>query len=260
MPVAALPPRTPRPTGWIFHVAHCGSTLLARALDREDGPLVLREPLALRQLGVGYDAERLALAAAMLGKRYRADAPTIVKANVPVNFILPELMALDPGAPAILLHYALDDYLLAILRSDNHRAWLGRVSAELAGHLAAADDDATRAASLWLAQMRAFEKAIARFPNMRSLDAEALFATPAPVIAAASAHFGAPMRADEAEAIVAGPLFATYSKDPGVAFDNDARVARRAGLARTLAPELAKARAWVEKQGGEVIRLARPLI
>src|SRR4051812_12611575 len=39
-------------TGWIFHVAHCGSTLLARALDLTDRSLVLREPLALRQIGV----------------------------------------------------------------------------------------------------------------------------------------------------------------------------------------------------------------
>src|SRR6478672_6723699 len=44
-------PRPPR-IGWIFHIAHCGSTLLARALDLPDRSLVLREPLALRQLGI----------------------------------------------------------------------------------------------------------------------------------------------------------------------------------------------------------------
>src|SRR5437868_14523592 len=41
---AAPPPRI----GWIFHIAHCGSTLLARALDLPERSLVLREPLALR--------------------------------------------------------------------------------------------------------------------------------------------------------------------------------------------------------------------
>src|SRR3954468_2412077 len=35
LPFAMLRGKAPRPapTGWIFHVAHCGSTLLARALD-----------------------------------------------------------------------------------------------------------------------------------------------------------------------------------------------------------------------------------
>src|SRR4051812_28963651 len=92
--------RAAAPTGWIFHVAHCGSTLLARALDDPALNLVRREPLALRQVAVRRDLPRLPLTAAMLSKRYRSDLPTIVKANVPVNFLLPELVALDPGAQA----------------------------------------------------------------------------------------------------------------------------------------------------------------
>src|SRR6478735_4694267 len=74
VPLAALtnvPP--PRPTGWIFHVAHCGSTLLARALDTLGGNLVLREPLALRQAAVGRDVRAIAFAVAMASKRYRDD-------------------------------------------------------------------------------------------------------------------------------------------------------------------------------------------
>src|SRR5688572_23380970 len=162
LPVAALadPRRRPAPTGWIFHVAHCGSTLLARALDRPSASLVLREPLALRQLGLAPDPQRLALTLAMLSKRYREDAPTIVKANVPVNFLLPDLAAADPDARAIFLYATLRDYLLAILRSDNHREWLRLVTTQLAPHLGDLPDlsDARRCAALWLAQMRAFAR------------------------------------------------------------------------------------------------------
>ena len=88
--------RGPAPTAWIFHVAHCGSTLLARALDRPQYNLVLREPLALRQLAITPARERLPLAATMLSRRYQSTLPTIIKANVPVNFLLPDLVALDP--------------------------------------------------------------------------------------------------------------------------------------------------------------------
>jgi hypothetical protein len=255
VPVAALlePVRKAAATGWIFHVAHCGSTLLARALDRPSANLVLREPLALRQLALAPDARRLALTLAMLAKRYRDDSPTIVKANVPVNFLLPDLVAADSGARAIFLYATLRDYLLAILRSDNHRGWLRRVTAQLAPHLGELSDlsDAERCAALWLAQMRAFTRAVADMPNARALDAEAFFAAPGPVLKAAADHLAVPMTGAEAGAIAAGPLFSTYSKNPEQPFDNVARLARRAELEEPLAEELARAQGWIEAATGE---------
>jgi hypothetical protein len=254
VPAGALfdPARKPAPTGWIFHVAHCGSTLLARALDRPEANLVLREPLALRQMALSPDPGGLALTAAMLSKRYRNDLPTIVKANVPVNFLLPDLAALDPGAKAIFLYAELRDYVLAILRSDNHREWLRLVTAQLAGHLGDLSglSDAERCAALWLAQIRAFGNAVALMPDARTLDAETFFADPRPVLTAAATYFGVPMREAEIAETVEGPLFATYSKNPDQPFDNEARLARRAELEGPLAGELDEARRWVEASGG----------
>lgn len=259
--LTSLPPLpTMLPAGWIFHVAHCGSTLLARALDRPGGGLVLREPLVLRQLGIeaanstgrGWEA-RLQLAKALLARRYDSDAMTIIKANVPVNFMLPALVEGDPATPAIFLHFPLIPYLLAILRSPNHRNWVRYITDELrpgitslAGPLP--DDEAGRAAALWLAQMRAFSAAMAALSNSRSLDAEALFATPVPVVAAAAALFGQSADPAETTAIANGPLFATYSKNPTVAFDNAARTARESDLAGALAAELKNARRWIDSR------------
>ncbi|HEU0098659.1 MAG TPA: hypothetical protein VFQ67_07770 [Allosphingosinicella sp.] len=260
VPAEALttPARKPAATGWIFHVAHCGSTLLARALDRPEANLVLREPLALRQLALAPDRERLALTAAMLSKRYRGDLPTIVKANVPVNFLLPELAAIDPDARAVFLYATLRDYLLAILRSDNHRDWLRRVTAQLAGHLGdlSGRSDAERCAALWLAQIRAFREAIASMPGARALEAEAFFADPGPVLRAAAAHLGVAMSEAEIGETVAGPLFSTYSKNPEQAFDNEARLARRRELEAPLAGEIAEACGWVEAAGGSAATAA----
>lgn len=254
VPADALvePVRRPEPTGWIFHFAHCGSTLLARALDRPSTNLVLREPLALRQLAFSPDMGRLAMTAAMLSKRYRSDLPTIVKANVPVNFLLPGLAALDAQASAIFLYATLRDYLLAILRSDNHRDWLRRVTTQLAPHLGDLSNlsDAERCAALWLAQIRAFADSIALMPNARTLDAETFFADPGPVLGAAAAHLSVPMSEAEIRDTVDGPLFATYSKNPEQPFDNEARLARRAALEGPLAEELAQARRWVDSAGG----------
>lgn len=241
--------RPPAPTAWIFHMAHCGSTLLARALDDPDASLVLREPLALRQMAIHPDTSGLSLALAMAGKRYRPDAPTLVKANVPVNFLLPQLAAADPGARAILLYLPLRAYLLAILRSDNHRNWLRNVTAQLAAYLGdlSALSDAELAASLWLAQVDAFTRALASMPNARALDAEVFFNDPIAVLKLAAPHLGVPIDDPALEASVAGPLFATYAKNPALAFDNAARIARRAEVEQAILPELDAAEAWVAR-------------
>ncbi len=256
---AAAPPRT----AWIFHIAHCGSTLLARALDRREATLVLREPLSLRQLGVdGADETarsadwqtRLTVATALLGRRYRPDAPAIVKANVPVNFLLADLLARDPQAPGILLYYLLEPYLLAVLRSDGHRGWIARICAELEPAIVAAAgpiaglSTADKAAMLWLAQIRRYAEALGRFPQLRSLDADTLFADPASTLRAAFDLFCARVSADEVTAIIEGELFTTHAKNPGVRFDNAMRIERQAERARTLRPEIDSARALVDRR------------
>ncbi|MES2059289.1 MAG: hypothetical protein V4564_25330 [Pseudomonadota bacterium] len=251
LPVMSLTrtPRTPTSTAWIFHVAHCGSTLLARALDDPAASLVLREPRALRQTAFNPGAERLALVTAMVGKRYRADAPTLVKANVPVNFLLPQLAETDPEARAIMLYLPLRGYLLAILRNDNHRTWLRNVTSQLAPYLGDLSQlsDAELAAALWLAQVDGFTKALGRMPHARTLDAETFFAEPSVVLKAATRHFGIPISDAIVDTTVAGPLFATYSKNPSLPFDNAARIARRAEVEQAIAAELDVAEAWVAR-------------
>lgn len=266
LPFATLARRRgrPRATGWIFHVAHCGSTLLARALDGLAANLVLREPLALRQLALAPDAAALAITLDMLGKRYDPGLPTIVKANVPVNFLLPRIAAHDPDARAVMLHLSLPDYVHAILRTERHRAWLRRVTAQLAAYLGdlSALEDAELVAALWLAQTRAFADALAAMPCARVLDAERFLAAPGAMLAAAAAHLGVPCGEADIAGIVGGPLFTTYSKDPSQPFDNAARIAARAAANASLAGEVARATAWVAARGdpdAQAALASRPL-
>lgn len=249
--------------GWIFHVAHCGSTLLARALEKDVADLIIREPLGLRQLGVetarrgaAATAPALRLATTMLGKRYTPDAPVIVKANVPVNFAAEALMALAPATPAICLYYPLERYLAAVLRTENHRKWVESVTTELepaigalAGGPLAGCDAIERAAALWGAQIEVYTRLVAGFPRVRTLDAADLFGRPAEVLSAAFALFGVAASANDVSAVVQGPLFSTYSKNPAVAFDDAARRLREAEALERLAPELSRARAWLAGRG-----------
>ncbi|MGI8930835.1 MAG: hypothetical protein ACR2FK_00430 [Sphingomicrobium sp.] len=253
---AARDKEIPR-TGWIFHVAHCGSTLLSRLIDRPDSGLVLREPPPLRQLGMAAASGQagdawhgwLHFASAMAARRFDESQPTVVKANVPVNFILPQLLARDPDAPSVLLYFALEPYLIAVLGSPGHRAWVDRLTEQLAAALAVgvglASDAGTaeRAAALWLAQMTIFDAALREYPATRSLDAETLFADPAGVAETAAAHFGLRLSAtDGADAC----LMSTYSKDPARRFDESDRRAQQADRREALREDIVTARRWVE--------------
>ncbi|MFD1610737.1 hypothetical protein ACFSCW_02855 [Sphingomonas tabacisoli] len=267
--------QAPRPrTGYIFHIAHCGSTLLSRALDLSEHVLGLREPWALRQLavagaqGAAEDAgwrEGLDLVTGLLARRYRPDEPVIVKANVPVNFVLPQLFAQDADAPAILLHLPAEAYVLAVLRTEEHRAWVRFVTDELRPAMEAAlgealpAGDVQRAAALWLAQMIGFADALGRFSSARSLDAARFYTAPAETLSAAFTLFG--VSGADAEAIGRAPLFHEHAKNAGRRFSEAERQARQEETRAALANDLNAARDWLEARAERVpSALARPLV
>ena len=243
-------------TGWIFHMAHCGSTLLARFIDQPDHALILREPPPLRQLAMlkaGGHADtdwhaRLRFAHMMAARRFDPARRTIVKANVPVNFILPELAAIDPHAPAILLHFALQPYLLAVLRSPAHRDWIDRVTRLLEPalkHSVALQSNsgtAERAAALWLSQILLFQETLKTNPNARSLDAEQFLAKPLKAATAVAVHFEMPINGIEKNA---SGLLTTYSKNPAQPFTESDRKSRQAEDLIKLEADITTARRWI---------------
>ena len=261
-------------TGWIFHIAHCGSTLLARMIDQPQSGLVLREPPPLRQLGVlaagGNQSDdwtdRLMLAHAMVARRFEPSQPTVVKANVPVNFIIAQILEFDPDAPVILLYLALEPYLLAILRNPRRRAWVDRVTRLLEPALAAAvgldprSDTVERAAALWLAQMLIFDAVLGSNQSVRSLDAEVFFASPAKVAEAAAMHLGLSMTDGLGDL---DELASTYSKDPSRPFNESERRRRQKEDRIVLRDDLRRARRWVEQaaaSSGLPQSLGQPLL
>ncbi len=259
-----------RPIFFIFHIAHCGSTLLARALDLPDRTLVIREPFTLRQLaadaaagGVPTDPavwkRCLALTSALLGRRYTDEQVVIVKANVPVNFILDPLLALNPDCAGVALYAGFEDYLLSVLKTPMHRRWVLNVCQQVAGGIratpglgevdAAALEPPRAAACLWLAQMLRLRSVTASHERIRSLDCRLLFERPQSVLPAAMELADADLPVSEAEAIAGGELFRRHAKDPGRQFDSAARDRELASLAERMAPEVDSARSWIMSTG-----------
>jgi len=253
---------------YIFHMAHGGSTLLSRALDIPGTNIVYREPAALRQLGVSAAEEQFGqdppsiwqrvfrLSTTLLGKSYSNSERVIIKANVPVNFIIPELLAVNPHTRGIILFATLEDYLLSVLKSPGHRSWLRNVidevgnSVDLMLGLNPSDrgtlSDAEAAAAMWMTQIRLYANALQSNANLRSLDGEVFYSKPKQVLLKACEFYRMRVKEKKLEAIVNSPLFTHYSKDPQKTFDNELRLHNKETLRQQIRDELVQAKRWTE--------------
>ena len=234
-----------QPLRFVFHLAHGGSTLLARALDLPGRSLVIREPAPLRQLAIERLAthpmlfnqehwmHRLRLVTGLLGRRYRESEPVLVKANVPVNFILPEVLSVHEDSCGIMLYSGLKQYLAAVLKSPDHHRWVVNVIRQLAGGVKQIPalssvmvdklSPPEAAACLWFAQMSKYVQALESHSNLRTLVSDVFFEQPEATLQAASDLMGLGFSAVEIQEIVAGALFTSHAKKPGIAYDNAAR-------------------------------------
>ncbi len=254
---------------FIFHVAHCGSTLLARALDIEGKNVVYREPPVLRQLALILAennwpdsppelwSDALAMATGLLNKSYQSATPPIIKANVPVNFILSDLMKIAPASSGILLYSTFENYLLSILKSDNHKQWVATIHNKLSSLIQKRIgldkqeqqnlSHAECAASLWLTQLLIFKEFSEKYSDLKTLDSEIFFSDPTAVLSAAFTLFDISVTPNEVSKIVESELFTSHAKMPSQQYNNEKRLNEKQQLTQNLASELKEARVWLEK-------------
>jgi hypothetical protein len=252
---------------YIFHMAHGGSTLLSRAIDFRDMNIVYREPAALRQLGVSAAQEQFGdnptdiwkrvfnLSTVLLAKSYQKNERVIIKANVPVNFMIPNLMKVNPSTRGIILYAGLEDYLLSILKTDGHRVWMRNVVGEVGNTIdtvvgLSKDEreglsDAEAAASLWMVQIHLFANALKQFPNLKSLDSEIFYRQPKLSLDKTCQFYRIKAKDKRLDAIVNSELFTRYSKAPEQHYDNEMRLQKKKELRAQIADELQSARDWV---------------
>ncbi|MGA8277486.1 MAG: hypothetical protein WB784_04750 [Rhodanobacteraceae bacterium] len=128
---APIPEAVQPAPAFIFHIGHCGSTLLSRLLDLSPGVLGLREPLALRQLAaVELDRDSpvaridparfpilLAWVLRTLGRKFQRDQQIVIKATSSCNNLIAPLLAAFPTLRVVLLHIPLESYLATLLKA-----------------------------------------------------------------------------------------------------------------------------------------------
>jgi hypothetical protein len=117
------------PMGYIFHIGHCGSTLLSRALSVTEHVLPIREPLSLRALSADHHeldtpmsfltrqqwGDLLSTIVDSMSRRFRPGQMNVIKATSTSNDLIAPILQ-ESGQPrALLLYLPLEGYLATML-------------------------------------------------------------------------------------------------------------------------------------------------
>ncbi|RDZ27127.1 hypothetical protein DX914_12765 [Lysobacter silvisoli] len=251
-PAAALPP-----SRWIFHIGHCGSSLVSKLLDLLPGVLGLREPLPLLALAHGAadpaTARWLAPTRRLLNRGFADTRAVVIKPTSVVTTLAASLLDGHPDR-ACLLWIDLRSWLATMLRDPGLRAdTLATEPLRLAGfgtdELPAADGDGPRLARLWLAEQLRWQR-LSTQPGLAGrlthLDFADVLADPVGATAGLAAHFGLTVPEDWAQRIGGSGLLQRYAKDPEQAYDADARTRELDAAARAHALEIEAGLRWAD--------------
>lgn len=257
-----------RPLRFIFHIGHCGSTLLSRALAVTRRVLPFREPMTLRSLSADQRelktpfsllAEKdwhwlLTTMLDTLARSFRSDQVNVVKATSTGNNLIGPILDEHPDHRAVLMYIPLESYLATMLANSGSggdlkgqartrmRDWLNITGeTDLAIHKLG---NARLAALSWLTSMNYILEALAREPDrLLMLDFEAFLEDPEEHLTSAAAFLGLDHECAE---IVEGydKVSGSYSKKPDAPFGRDQRAQHLNRARQEKADEIASTIDW----------------
>jgi len=251
---ALVSPPPLREVHWLFHIGHCGSSLVSRLLDLVPGVLGLREPLPLLVLAHGREDPAVApweaSVLALLARGFVDTRAVIVKPTSVVTTIADRL--LPHTGRACLLWVDLHTWLATMLRDAQLiEGVLSTEPLRLAHQpsLPPADSDGARLARAWLIEQLRW-RSLANDPALAGrlvdLDFAAVLRDPAPAIAWLASHYGMAVPDDWAQRIKASELLSRYAKDGDAHFDANARRRELAAAAAEHADGIADGMRWAQ--------------
>jgi hypothetical protein len=271
---------TQQQTMFIFHIGHCGSTLLSRALASSPEILPVREPMTLRHLagdfrnseitgaGPSHSAclSLLGMTLRALGRNFRPGQTPVIKATSTCNNLILPLLERHETARAILMYVTLESYLAGMLGKQSPPL-------DLQGHALSRMSDWDQiknsrplkvggmaenklAVLAWLSSMRFLLEAKARLENQAALLDFEIFLQQSDVELARAAQYFA--IGEETEKILAAwpKVSSGYSKKPDFPYSAQNRriTLQRGRLMR--GDEIRQGMQWAEELINETPALA----
>ncbi|MEM9495792.1 MAG: hypothetical protein AAGA09_07290 [Pseudomonadota bacterium] len=258
----ALQTNTPDAPRYIFHMGHCGSTLISRLVCAALDIAAVREPLPLRVLAIdAADGASGFLGNAQITERLhlferlwaRGPRPALVKATSMCSGLA--IRAGDAG-PALFLYQAPPTQLAAMLAGENTVASL-RGFAQMRHRRLAAEIDAPPLAGLRLGELAAMAWLAEALAGAAAIEAARAYAlnfddflrAPAAQLAIICDRFGSTPSTDDIDTVISGPIMHQYSKAPDHPFDATARDQRLAQSSANNSEEIRAGLAWLDALG-----------
>lgn len=246
----------------IFHIGHCGSTLLSRLLDSWQEVEGLREPLPLRDLAAAWHApapprDLLATLMACWRRPLPPASRIAIKVTSSCNALIEPMLREGGLQRAILLDMPLAPWLATLLKSEDSVRDALAASDERAEvlrlHGIAADGehaprDAIEACAMgWLAEHLRFD-ALSRGEfagRVLRVDFEDLLSSPETTLSRIAAHLS--LDAGRVADAMASPAWGRYSKAQQHGYGRDDREHDLALARERFGEEIARGVVWVDR-------------
>jgi hypothetical protein len=242
----------PRQCDFLFHISHCGSTLLSRLLGTAETCLAVREPGILRGLSATDPEPKLDATLALLSRTFHQHQRPLIKATSVVNAVADRLLHRTPGGRAALVFIPPSTFLPGVLdgsfsdiESHAESRWARLTASGLS--LPVPVSPGEHAAAAWLCEMRALLHLAQQFPERtRWVNFEQFLATPEPVLTDLARFFGLSL---DVPAVLAGPLMQRYAKQLSVRYDTASREALLTQARTDHSSEIDAGLAWLTAAG-----------
>jgi len=267
------PPGKIRPARFIFHIGHCGSTLLSQLLADSRSILPVREPMSLRTLASAGRlleqpqsflspaqwAEAVATLLPLLTRSYSDSQHALIKATSNCNSLAGALLASHPEHRAILVYVTAETYLASVLRPQSRDALYSFSQDRMLDMWRVAKDKVPPLHSLvpgelgamnWCASMVEFVKLRADPDQARKLawlEFDEFLGSQRRGLQSLQAFFEIADPDDGDQATRQAAHLQAYAKDPSLPFSPETRAAelRRSALANAV--EIRQGLRWLER-------------
>jgi len=266
------PPEQSRAAYWLFHIGHCGSTLLSRLLPALGPLLPVREPPPLRTLAESLrqlddplsrleGAEWRKLIDEFVGlysRTYGQNGTALIKPSSDCVNLAPAVLDMHPDSRGILIYQSLETYLATMLIGPDPRPDIeGHAVTRLMDlHDFLDDRESLRLYDMspvqkvvvsWLAGVTRIHRAVRDVGgHARCLDFDVFVEDPAQGLWDLADFLKMPADRDQVAKVVGGPLMQAYAKAPEYRFSPSDRADQLADNRRRSSREIREGLRWAE--------------
>ena len=256
-----------KPVGLIFHVGHCGSTLLSRLISFAQNTQSLREPLPLRVLAQDLAdshegrsflslQERRNRLRKLLALWARGADQTVIKATSICTDLLPELHAVQAGTRSIFIYNKPETHIATLLAGQNALVDLrgfAQLRLQRLQHLTGLDIQLSDlslgqlAALSWLSESTSLTNSLKQHSDQVKIQRfESFLQAPAETLAQLLSHLGVNADTAVVDKAIASPVLNTYSKAPDHQYNAETRATILAESRLRFRKDIKAALVWLD--------------